>query len=306
MPETNDDGSVSLNTQVSMVMRPVSAEAAPRLYRTSAAPQQPKFALHARQPAPPHLQCGLLAAAAPAAAGRRFAPNTVLSFPCRACPTPSMVWATFWRCSAASPASTSSPQTCQSRSRWALVSPPVCKAGALLADAPLLQACCWEGLVGRVLLLLNMAATPHVRGRLRLLGRRRSLPACQLCSPCPPLLATAAVGRVFTSGEPEMSHNVQRYDQHVYLRAAEAQVPLVHVWPAAACVLAAAVGSLLAWRSVWVSASAARRAAGVAPACHVLTLNQPHLPLCAALPRALDSLHAALLQRPARRLPGRL
>ncbi len=34
----------------------------------------------------------------------------------------------------------------------------------------------------------------------------------------------AAVGRVFTSGEPEMSHNVQRYDQHVYLRAAEAQV----------------------------------------------------------------------------------
>ena len=32
------------------------------------------------------------------------------------------------------------------------------------------------------------------------------------------------MGRVFTSGEPEMSHNVQRYDQQVYLRAAEAQV----------------------------------------------------------------------------------
>lgn len=42
----------------------------------------------------------------------------------------------------------------------------------------------------------------------------------------------AAVGRVFTSGEPEMSHNVQRYDQHVYLRAAEAQVRLETLWTA--------------------------------------------------------------------------
>ncbi|GAB4817190.1 hypothetical protein N2152v2_004236 [Parachlorella kessleri] len=32
-----------------------------------------------------------------------------------------------------------------------------------------------------------------------------------------------AVGRVFTSGEPEMSHNVQQYDRAVFLRAAEAQ-----------------------------------------------------------------------------------
>lgn len=37
-----------------------------------------------------------------------------------------------------------------------------------------------------------------------------------------------AVGRVFTSGEPEMSNHVQRYDQHVYLRAAEAQRCRVH------------------------------------------------------------------------------
>lgn len=41
-------------------------------------------------------------------------------------------------------------------------------------------------------------------------------------------LQMGAVGRVFTSGEPEMSHNVQRYDQHVYLRAAEAQRCRVH------------------------------------------------------------------------------
>jgi hypothetical protein len=40
--------------------------------------------------------------------------------------------------------------------------------------------------------------------------------------------AMGAVGRVFTSGEVEMSGHVQRYDQHVYLRAAEAQRCRVH------------------------------------------------------------------------------
>ena len=33
-----------------------------------------------------------------------------------------------------------------------------------------------------------------------------------------------AVGRVYASGEPEMSHHIQRYDKQVYLRVAEAQV----------------------------------------------------------------------------------
>jgi hypothetical protein len=47
--------------------------------------------------------------------------------------------------------------------------------------------------------------------------------------PCPALPSCAsAVGRVFTSGEPEMSGHVQRYDQQVYLRAAEAQRCQVH------------------------------------------------------------------------------
>lgn len=37
-----------------------------------------------------------------------------------------------------------------------------------------------------------------------------------------------AVGRVFNSGVPEMSHSVQTYDQNVYLRAAEAQRCQLH------------------------------------------------------------------------------
>ena len=41
--------------------------------------------------------------------------------------------------------------------------------------------------------------------------------------PSRPARPARAVGRVFTSGEPEMSHNLQRYDRSVYLRVAEAQ-----------------------------------------------------------------------------------
>ena len=37
-----------------------------------------------------------------------------------------------------------------------------------------------------------------------------------------------AVGRVFTTGQPEMSHNVQQYDKQHFLRVDEAQRCRVH------------------------------------------------------------------------------
>ncbi len=41
-------------------------------------------------------------------------------------------------------------------------------------------------------------------------------------------LSVGAIGRVFASGEPEMSHDVQQYDRSMYIRAGEAKRCRVH------------------------------------------------------------------------------
>jgi hypothetical protein len=41
-------------------------------------------------------------------------------------------------------------------------------------------------------------------------------------------LSMGAIGRVFASGEPEMSHDVQQYDRSMYSRVGEAQRCRVH------------------------------------------------------------------------------
>ena len=112
------------------------------------------------------------------------------------------------------------------------------------------------------------------------------------------------MGRVFTSGEPEMSNHVQRYDQHVYLRAAEAQVRgLVAVGRRHCCPCRSSSWSVQLER-------AARRAQSplALPQSDPQRLSStPALLLLAALPRALDALHAAVQQPAAqRRLPGRV
>lgn len=128
-------------------------------------------------------------------------------------------------------------------------------------------------------------------------------PAASATQLMQPLLSSprcpAAVGRVFTSGEPEMSNHVQRYDQHVYLRAAEAQVRNRGGWVTA--------GWHSGWDARWPVCTAAR--AGAQPhACRCTNPTRPargaltaqRTPRCrprAALPRALHALHAAVRQR---------
>ena len=116
-----------------------------------------------------------------------------------------------------------------------------------------------------------------------------------------------AVGRVYASGEPEMSHNIQRYDKQVYLRVAEAQVrsgcgcccgggmtmqcwlrPVLQVLSVDAPVIASSRRS-----------ESSELVLTALPAC-------PATATAAALPRALHALHAHLWHAHARRLPGRL
>ena len=134
---------------------------------------------------------------------------------CRACPTPSMAPATCWPSSAASPASTSSAPTRRGRTRWGQVRRRSLPAPGVRACSPFCG--------GPPPAPSFRPPAQHGYGSSSAAEPARPNAACvlptHLLPPHLPCLPTAhAVGRVFTSGEPEMSHNVQRYDRAVYLR----------------------------------------------------------------------------------------
>ncbi|KAK9835194.1 hypothetical protein WJX81_005064 [Elliptochloris bilobata] len=73
-------------------------------------------------------------------------------------------------------------------------------------------------------LVLNTQGLPYsVSGSGDLLALFRCISCRYKFSTDVTKLNTGAVGRVFVSGEPELSHNVQTYDKSVYLRVADAQ-----------------------------------------------------------------------------------